>query len=116
MISTRALTGTVAVNPNLAANQAALPTATAAATTPATTTPGTQTPAAAALPDLTPVDAGNVSSPTPGGGSSESYGPSTGASGTASTSGQPNCLSTSLNAWARHSLPDCRRSQLRRSH
>ena len=102
VISTNAVTGAVAVDPNLPTNQAALPTSTTAATTPAatvpeatapattspvTTPPVTKTPAAAALPDLTPVDAGNVSSPTPGGGSSESYGSSTGASGTASATG-----------------------------
>jgi hypothetical protein len=92
VISTNALTGAVAVDPNLPTNQAALPTSTTAATSsaataPVTTPPATKTPAAAALPDLTPVDAGNVSSPTPGGGSSESYGPSTGASGTASATG-----------------------------
>ena len=92
VISTNALTGAVAVDPNLPTNQAALPTSTTAATSsaataPVTTPPATKTPAAAALPDLTPVDAGNVSSPTSGGGSSESFGSSTGASGTASATG-----------------------------
>ena len=87
VISTNALTGAVAVDPNLATNQAALPTSTTAATTPVTTPPVTKTPAAAALPDLAPIDAGNVSSPNPGGGSSESYGSSTGPSGTASATG-----------------------------
>ena len=92
VISTNALTGAVAVDPNLPTNQAALPTSTTAATSsaataPVTTPPATKTPAAAALPDLAPIDAGNVSSPNPGGGSSESYGSSTGPSGTASATG-----------------------------
>ena len=86
---------------------AALPAPTTAATTPAaTTTPsitlGTKAPAAVALPDLAPIGAGNVSSPTPGGGSSQSYCSSTGANGAISANGNTGYVD---NEYSEHDEP-----------
>jgi len=63
------------------------PATTPAVMTPPAITPGIKLPAAVAIPDLAPIGAGNVCSPTQGGGSSQFLSSHTGASGTTCANG-----------------------------